>query len=471
MEFGITLFGRRLELTTKALQLAPLSSRGNSWWPWGVIRESFTGAWQQNVEVRADTVLTNPTVFACITLIAADVSKLTLRLVEQDDDDVWTPTYSAAFSPVLRKPNRYQIITKFIEQWIVSKLSQGNTYVLLQRDQRRVVVAMYILDPARVKPLVTPDGAVYYQLRRDDLSGLATDTVVVPASEIIHDRMVALFHPLIGVTPIYACGAAAVQGLSIQSNSSKFFGNGSNPGGVLTAPGSISDETAARLKAYWDANYTGDNVGKVAVLGDGLKYESMHVNAVDSALIQQLGWSDERICSTFHTPAYMVGVGPPPPYANIEPLLQAYYAQCLQNLIVNLEKSLDDGIGIAEKVNGTQYGTELDIADLIWMDAATRTKAAGEGIRSGMSVDEVRRRYYGLPGVTGGDVVYMQQQNHSLEALAALDAATIRQSQQPTPIPAPAVPTPDPGSLPLPNAASYHAALRRKALEAGLVAA
>ena len=113
--------------------------------------------------------------------------------------------------------------------------------------------------------------SVYYELKRDDFSGLPTDRLAVPASEIIHDTMVALYHPLIGVSPIYACAVAALQGLAIQNNSQKFFANGSTPGGVLTAPGVISQETADRLKAYWETEYTGDNVGKVAVLGDGLE--------------------------------------------------------------------------------------------------------------------------------------------------------------------------------------------------------
>ena len=47
--------------------------------------------------------------------------------------------------------------------------------------------------------------------------------MVVPASEIIHDRMQALYHPLIGVSPISACGLSALQGLNIQKNSVALF--------------------------------------------------------------------------------------------------------------------------------------------------------------------------------------------------------------------------------------------------------
>ena len=54
-------------------------------------------------------------IYSCVTLIAADIGKLTLRLVQQDDDGIWTDATSAAFSPVLRKPNRYQTINKFVE--------------------------------------------------------------------------------------------------------------------------------------------------------------------------------------------------------------------------------------------------------------------------------------------------------------------------------------------------------------------
>jgi len=403
---------------TKSLQLSSLSGRGG-WW--NVIRESFTGAWQTNVEVRADNVLTYSAVFACVTLIASDIAKLCLRLVEQDAHGIWNPTESPSFSPVLRKPNRYQTRIKFIEQWMVSKLIHGNTYVLKQRDQRGVVVALYILDPTRVTPLVSTDGGVYYELRRDDLSGQSQDTVTVPAKEVIHDTMVCLFHPLIGVSPIYACGIAALQGLAIQSNSNKFFSNGSQPGGILTAPGNINDETALRLKAKFDTEFGGDNVGKVAVLGDGLKYEAMSVNAVDSQLIEQLKWTAETVCSCFHVQPYMIGVGPPPPYANVEPLLQQYYAQALQNPIECLELCLDEGLEV-QKVQGHIYGTEFDLDDLFRMDTVTRTTAAAAAMTSGMSPNEVRFKYHDKGPVKGGDTPYMQQQMYSIAALADRDA-------------------------------------------------
>ncbi|WP_312800045.1 phage portal protein [Pseudomonas sp.] len=406
MKFPI--FGRKRE--EKALR--PADNRG-SWL--GVIRESFAGAWQKNVEINNDTVLAFSAVFSCVTLIAADISKMRIKLVRRTEQGIWAETESSAFSPVLRKPNHFQNRIQFIEGWIVSKLTSGNTYALKQRDSRGVVTRLYVLDSRRVTPLVSDDGSVFYSLKTDNLSGLEQD-VVVPAREIIHDRMNCLFHPLVGISPIYACGLAAMQGTAIQNNSARFFQNGSKPGGVLTAPGAISNETAARLKEHWDSNYSGENSGKIAVLGDGLKYEAMAMSATDSQLIEQLRWSAENVCSAFHVPAYKVGMGATPTYANAEILNQIYYSDCVQKLIEDLELCLDEGLELP-----SPYGTELDLDGLFRMDTATLYKANNDAVGGGwMSPNEARKRV-DLPPVEGGNTPYLQQQNFSLQALNKRD--------------------------------------------------
>ena len=395
--------------------------------PWTtVIREPFTGAWQRNMEVSADSVLSYGPVYACVTLIASDIAKVRLRLVQQDDLGIWTETTNPAYSPVLRRPNHYQLIGAFIEQWILSKLIWGNAYVLKARDARGVVVGLYVLNPMRVQVLIATDGSIYYSLQRDDLSELPTGGIVVPAREIIHDPMVPLYHPLVGVTPIYACGSAAVQGLTMQKNSRQFFANGSQPGGVLMAPGAIGDDAVKRMQAYWRDQFSGDNVGKIAVLADGLKYEPMSVNAVDAALVAQLNWTAETVCACYHVPAYMIGVGSPPTMSTgvVEVLTQQYYAQCLQSLVTNMERHLDDGLGIYDPIRGVQYGTEFDVDDLIWMDTDSRGSAAEKGIGSGaLSPNEARLKYYALGPVEGGDSPMVQQQYYSLAALAERDAS------------------------------------------------
>lgn len=393
------------------------SGRGGWFGIWGSIRESFSGAFQMGVTIDAPAeLLAFSAVYACVTKIASDIGKLRPILVAEDEDGICVEVVATnPYWTALKKPNKYQNRIKFFEQWQVSKLLYGNTYVLKQRDRRGIVVGLYILDAQRVVPLVATNGDVYYQLAADHLSGIDLQ-ITVPANEIIHDMMVSLFHPLVGVSPIYACGLSATQGRKIQKNSSKFFENMSRPSGMLSAPGTISDEVAKRLKAHWEENFSGSNIGRVAVLGDNLKYEAMTIPANEAQLIEQLKWTVDDVARCFHMPVYKLG-GAITQGSSIEALNNEYYSDCLQTLIESTELCLDEGLALK-----AGYYTMFDLDGLLRMDTGARYKALGEAIKAAwMSPNEARKKENMRP-VAGGDSPMIQQQNFSLEAIGKRDA-------------------------------------------------
>jgi HK97 family phage portal protein len=386
-----------------------------------LIREPFTGAWQRNIDENVDSVLSFGPVFACQTLIASDIAKMRCRVVELGEEGIWTEAdNNTAHSPVLRKPNHYQNRIQFFETWVLSKLSRGNAYILKARDARGVVQRLYPLDPTRVRPLVSASGEVFYELHKDPLSRQMEDSTVVPAREIIHDRFNCLFHPLVGLSPLFAATLSASQGLRIQRNSSKFWQNGARPSGVLTAPGEINQDTADRLKEHWETNFNGDNIARIAVLGDGLKYEPMTMTSVDAQLVEQLGVTAKEVASVYHVPAYKIGAAEPPSFNNIEALDRAYYSQCLQRHVEDVELCLDEGLEFP--TSPRLLGAEFDLDDLLRMDQSTQIKTWAEGVKGGLVKPNEGRRKLGMGPTPGGDTVYLQQQNYSLEALAKRDA-------------------------------------------------
>ena len=410
------LFGYDVSVTKAPVGVTqiPVSALTTGWWPsfMGRIRESFPGAWQRNIEVETPAnILKFSAVYACVSLIADDISKLRIKLVQDDGTGIWREVSNPAYSPVLRKPNRYQTRIDFVKHWIISKLLNGNSYVLKERDARNVVVALHVLDPRRVTPLVTEEGAVYYRLKSDQLAEVRDEDVVVPADDILHDRMLTLWHPLVGVSPIYACGSSATQGIRIQANSGKFFEHMSRPSGILSVPGEISEDSAKQFKADWEANYSAGNVGKVAVLSGGVKYETITIPAAEAQLIEQLKWTVEDVARCFHVPLHKLGLVQPT-YNNIAALNQDYYTQTLQSLIESLELLLDEGLRMPANL-----GTELDLEGLLRMDPLSLADYNERSVRAGiMSPNEARWRL-NLPPVEGGNTPYMQQQNYSLEAL------------------------------------------------------
>jgi len=152
----------------------------------------------------------------------------------------------------------------------------------------------------------------------------------------------------------------------------------------------------------------------VAVLGDGLRYEALAISAIDSQLIEQLNYTAQDVCRAFHVPAWKIGAGPAAPYSGVEAMNLAYYSDCLQALIENLELSLDDGLNLP-----LNQRTELDLDQLLRMDTVTRYAAYSSAIGGGWMAPNEARRKESLPPVEGGDSCYLQQQYFSLDELNA----------------------------------------------------
>lgn len=378
--------------------------------------EPYPGAWQRDDGRHQDTVLAYHAVFACISLIAGDIAKMRPRVMRRDRHGVPAEVRTGSAAVIYRRPNAFQNRIQFFEQWVSSKLCHGNTVALKIRNSRGETEALRLLDWGRVTPMVADDGSVFYQISPDRMAGLGS-TVTVPAREIIHDRFNCFFHPLVGLSPVYAAGLAAMNGHWIQHNSAHFFRNGGRPGGIIEVPGSITAENALELKESWERGYSGENAGRTAVLSDGAKYNPVSVSAVDAQTVEQLKMTAEIICSVFHVPAYKAGMGSLPSSDNIEALEQQYYSQCLQTLIESIELLLDEAFCLKDDCS-----TEFDISALLRMDTERRIKTLGEGVKNTILTPNEARRRENLPPLPGGDALYLQQQNYSLEALSRRDA-------------------------------------------------
>lgn len=153
-------------------------------------------------------------VFACVSKIAHDISKLPL-LTKVKQKDIWV---EKAVADYLVRPNPYQTVQQFFECWLSSKLLNGNAYIYKQHDIKGSVNALYVLNADLVQPMIDETGAVWYQVGGDKLANIQY-TALFAAEDIIHDRWNCFYHSLVGLPPIMACNIAAGNGLAIQESS------------------------------------------------------------------------------------------------------------------------------------------------------------------------------------------------------------------------------------------------------------
>lgn len=384
---------------------------------WSRIFESYAGAWQQNVVKNQTAPDSYYAVFSCVTQIASDISKLAVRSEKYGAGGVWKPLDGKDQPVTFTTPNRYQTWQQYIEHWLCSKLLHGNAYTLIVRNENYDILEFRILNPNLVLPLITADGEVFYQLSADNVNALK-QSVVVPAREIIHDRFNTLHHPLIGLSPLYACGAAATHGTNIQTDNSNFFANGGRPGGVITVPGNVPDSKINAIKETWEAGYSGNNAGRTAVLADGMVYKQFEAyKASDNQVVEQLNMTAVQVAACYHVPGYKIGLQGVSMPANTEAYEQTYYSQCLQPLMEAIETMLARAFSYDLYKQRVQFTLDA----LLRMDTAARYTTYAQGVGAAILTPNEARRKENLAPVIGGDSAYLQQQNYSLEALYKRD--------------------------------------------------
>lgn len=399
----------------------------NFWSTWSrFIQEPFTGAWQRNLSTsqQSNNPLVFSAVYACVTGIASDIAKNRIKLTENEngiweeitEEDTHGNAQAAPWLRLLEKPNHYQTRLKFIEQWMLSKLIHGNTYIL-KRRRAGEVIALYVLDPRCVTVLVAEDGGIFYQIKRDYLSEQPEESPIFPASEIIHDMMPGLYHPLFGISPLSACNVSAAMGSKIQSSSQKFFDNAARPGGILSpTTGEISREKAQLLKEAFESDFGGDNIGRLAIMTNAMKYEPFEFFKADvQQLVEQLAFTVEDVARAFHYPLWKLTKVGAETFTNVQARNVVYYSDCLQVHFEAIEDLLKVGLDMPVNIS-----PEFDTDNLLRMDTVAQFEALtkAEGI---LETNEQRFKA-GYGPTEGGDAVYKQEQNYSLAALAKRDS-------------------------------------------------
>ena len=408
----VTIFGALHNAAGRQKAMQPVNDwrRG-----WRVIHEPYTGAWQKNDELKRGDIACYPALYACLNRITQDIGKLPFSLRRLGSNGIWVESENPAYSPVLRKPNGYQTAQQFRESWVLSKLIDGNTFVLKVRDDSNKVRQLFVLDPCRVEPMVSESGRVFYRLSYGSPNNLLPESyggeqITVPASEIIHDRINTFHHQLLGVPPLCAAALAAGKNIRILRNSSSFFENAANPGGLVSGPAGLSEEDADKLQEMFNTRYSGDNSGKIAVIGADLRFTPFAFKAADSQLVEQMRYSDEQICQPFGIPPFKIGIGSIPAGLGVDAINLLYHEDALSGHIEAMENLLDEALGLP-----ADWGIWLDTEPLFRMDEGKKADVATKLVGGGVETPNEGRLRFNLPPLEGGDTVYMQQQDFPLD--------------------------------------------------------
>jgi HK97 family phage portal protein len=167
-----------------------------------------------------------------------------------------------------------------------------------------------------------------------------------------------------------------------------YFGNAANPGGVIEAPGDMTEEQVSDLARDWNITHTGPyRAGKIGVLTGGASFKPLTLNAADAQLLEVRRFGVEEIARLFRVPVSLLGhpVAGAMSFASVEAQNLSFVQHSLRPLLERIEQALSpllpepDGF-IKFNLDALLRGTTLE-----------RYDAYTKGLREGfLSLNDVR---------------------------------------------------------------------------------
>jgi HK97 family phage portal protein len=396
------------------------------------------------VVVTEETAVGFGAIYACISVLASDVSAVPFQVVRRDPGggrsvDLSHPVHDL----ICHCPDSELSALGWIgaQTWHLN--THGNAYAKVVRDRYLRPAELVLLDPRKVRPARSHDGRLYYEVQGE---------VVLP-EDMLHVANVG-FDGIVGKSPIRECMQTIGLGMATEAFGASYYGNGTNHKGILTTPNTLDEVESDNLRKEINEQHQGPYLAnRFMLLQGGMTFTPTTIPADEAQFIATRKFQLEEICRIFRVPPSKVMNLDRANFANLEEVNLDYYDSSLKPWIRRFEVELIRKLFTREERR--IYTVEHDVSSLLKgrvLDQANADKIYREmGV---LNADEIRARK-GQPPIVGGKV-YLVPLNFApldkveaapIEVLKGANATPVRSFDPPSsaePAPSEAVRSLDP---------------------------
>lgn len=362
-------------------------------WLTGLFGTSKTG-----VQVSEDNALTFSAVYAAVRIISETIASIPLNVYQADGETRVKAVGHPVQDLLAKAPNSVSSTFTFREAMASNLVLHGNAYAKIEMNAAGRPTALIPLNPMKVEVKVVEGEKVYVFDEKNTYLDY----------EMLH--FVGLsFNGLVGKSPLAMAREAVAIGLAAQEYGARFYSNGANAGGVITAPGRLNTEVVKRLRESWNRAQAGlGSSHSTAILEEGMKYEKIGLDPEAAQFLQSRKFQVNEIARIFRIPpSYLADLENSSTRANTEQQAIQFVRDCITPYVRRMEVELNRKLFREDEPNLYAYFT---MEGLMRGDQKARYEAYAVARNWGwLSVNDIRD-LENLNPVEGGDI-YLQPLN------------------------------------------------------------
>ena len=328
--------------------------------------------------VTADAALQLSAVYACVRVLTDTVSTLPFHLYRVGADGAKTHLRDHwLYRLFAKRPNDYQNPLEFRETMMGHLVLRGNAFALIEANARGEVTDLHPIHPDLVSIEMLGDSNWRYRVK--SINGTQT---IHQRGDIFHVKGLSP-NGVMGYNPIELSRKMLSIGISAQDYGMRYFENDASPsGGWIEHPTNFKDkETRDKFREAWQAQQSGGNKGKVAILEYGLKFhDGLTVKNTDAQFIETKRMSRSEIASMFRIPPHMIGDLEKATFSNIEQQSIDFVVHSITPWLVRWEEAIKYTF---LDVEDDDLNVNFPTISLLRGDSAARSVYINSGIMNG----------------------------------------------------------------------------------------
>lgn len=254
---------------------------------------------QAGVHVNEYTALRYSAVWRAIDVIAGTISTLPFHVLRDRGDGRQDMDMDHPLNAILRVRVNGDFLTPSRFKWLLQAhaLTWGDGYAEIERARNGRAVALWPITPDRVHVDRDDRGNLVYEVANDRQAN-----AVLPAGDMFHLRGPS-YDGVQGYTVARLAAESFGLGIAMEKFAAAFFGNGAQLSGVLKHPSTLSADAAERIRNSFRSKHGGpDKAGGVAVLEEGMEYQSTSVSAKEAQMVEARAAQVKDVARWFGVP-------------------------------------------------------------------------------------------------------------------------------------------------------------------------
>ncbi|MGA2650412.1 MAG: phage portal protein [Terracidiphilus sp.] len=329
--------------------------------------------------VNESNALKITTVYGSVRVIAESIASLPLKLMERTAGGHQEAVEQNLHYLLSVEANPEMSAYTWIETLVGSAALTGNGFSEIERNKNSgQVVALWPLHPFKTMAKRDPSTHLIYYETSDGMP--LNQTRKIAEEDMIHLRLFSL-DGLSGISPVEMCRQTLGLAMAMEKSGARHFGNGSNPGGIMTNKNKLDPKAQVEMRESWNQQQGGVNQGKTAFLfGSEWTYQQLGLSNENSQWIESRAFTRADIAmGIFRVPPHMVGSETKMPGSGAEQMALQFVTFCLQPWLTRFEQELVRKLTPTQGRKANKYFIEFSVDAILRCDV----KATNEALQLG----------------------------------------------------------------------------------------